>query len=81
MGEDVAPYGHDGVADVFVEGAALGVDAGDHFFEVFVELVDECDFVCAFGEGREGADVGEEDGDGFALAAEVDFIGVFEEFL
>ena len=70
VGEDVAPDGHDGVADEFIERAVEAEHVVHHFAEVFIKLEDELGFVGFFGESGEVADVGEEDGDGASDTAE-----------
>ena len=65
-----AEDGHDGVADEFIEHAALLGQGIDHQGEIFVEQADDALRSQLFGQGGEAADVGEEDGGLHRLAAQ-----------
>ena len=77
----VAPDGHHGVPDVLVEGSLVAGDAVHHRGKVFVELADELLLVGLLADRGEAPDVGEEDGDRFAHAAEFHVLRVEEEVL
>ena len=81
--DDVAPDGHDGVADKLVERAVMREDEPHHLLEIFVELLDELGGVRVLSERGEAAHVGEQNGDRLADAGEgvEERLRVVEQFL
>ncbi len=81
LGEWGVPEAHDGVADVFIEGAVVGEDLVGHVAEVAVHEDAEFFNVHGFGHVGEVGDVGEEEGELRAGGAEDEFFGVLRELL
>ena len=74
------PEGHHGVADIFINRAALREDDIGHGGQEFVHQVDELFRVQPFGDFGEFSDIREHDGEIARFAAEFEFSGVAFEF-
>ena len=79
-GEGGAEQRHDGVADVFVEDAAVVEDDLDHIFEVFVQHRHRAARAQSLGNGREVTHVGEQDRDPLVLALQR-ILAAFEKLI
>ena len=63
---------HDAVADEFIDDAVITEDDVGHRLQILVELRQQLGGIGLFGERRETAHVGEEDGEFFLLAFEIE---------
>src|SRR5215469_16693209 len=74
----IREYRKDAVADEFIHMTVVFDDNGHHYRHVDVQEFDDNRRVLGFAEGREAADIGEEDGDEASLAFEADFFRLIQ---